>query len=78
MTQANDSGWGSWYYSTARADEFARNYGKMNPLEDFATSFTAKIMTDAGLDYFGQDAADVQDRMSARFDVLDDFFASIS
>lgn len=81
MTVAEDdsySNWyGGWYFETSRADEFARDYGQMNLKEDFATSFTAKILTDAGLNYFNEAASSVQSRMTARFDVLDDFFASV-
>ncbi len=83
-TAAEDDNWGGfwsgWYYETSSTDEFARTYGQMNPLEDFATAFTAKILSDSGNDYFSESAEDVQDRMGGgdRFEVLDDFFASLS
>ena len=85
MTIARDKGWhgwfgGGWHYPTNRQDEFARNYGRMNPLEDWATAFTAKVLSDAGHDYMSESAEDVQDRMGdgVRFEILDDFFASLS
>ncbi len=77
-TQAEDAAWDNWYYQTSTADTFAREYGKTNPLEDFATSMTAKIMTDNGRNYAGENPDQVSQRMADRFDVIDDFFASLS
>ena len=62
-------------------DGFARGYGKTNPLEDFATSFAAYVMAESGADYVGntiESPAAISRRMSERFTVLDDVFASLA
>ncbi|WP_165440609.1 calcium-binding protein [Rubripirellula amarantea] len=78
LTQADDDRWSNWYFNSGEEDAFAREYGTMNPLEDFATSVTAKILSDNGMDYFGESPDSVQTRMQERFDVLDDFFAYLA
>ncbi|QDT11900.1 calcium-binding protein [Planctomycetes bacterium K23_9] len=76
--QAVDTNYDRWFFKADSADKFAREYGTMNPKEDFATSIAAKIMTDNGWRYNSESPSEVRTRMSARFDVLDDFFASLS
>ena len=46
--QSND---GSWYFK--KGSNFARKYGKENPLEDFATAFASYFMDYAGEEYDG-------------------------
>ncbi|MDE0866488.1 MAG: calcium-binding protein [Rubripirellula sp.] len=89
LVQATDSNWSDWYYSNTDdedlpgvqngLDGFARQYGKMNPLEDFATSFAAYMYaTHLQENYSGETPAAVRDRLASRFAVLDDFFASLA
>ncbi len=89
LVQATDSKFSDWYYVNTDdedlpgvqngLDGFARQYGKMNPLEDFATSFSAYMYaTHLQVDYFGETPAAVRDRLASRFAVLDDFFASLA
>ena len=89
LVQATDSNWSDWYYVNTDdedlpkvqngLDGFARQYGKMNPLEDFATSFSAYMYaTHLQVDYFGETPVAVRDRLASRFAVLDDFFASLA
>ena len=75
--KARDAGWNTWYFRNrdSNLDGFARSYGKMNPLEDYATSFAAYMMAETGRDYFGESPASVQARMTGRFNVFDRFFA---
>jgi hypothetical protein len=79
--RAEDNGWSDWCFDDIDADRdgFARNYGKMNPLEDFATAFEAYMLADMGLNYFdGETPAAVRVRLAGRFAVLDDFFDSLA
>lgn len=39
---------GKWWYLRARENDFARDYGKTNPLEDFATTFEAYFLDELG------------------------------
>lgn len=68
-TQSTDGDW--WYQSSAT---FARNYGKTNPMEDFATYFAKVMMEDNGMDYpEGSGGGSVQ----SKEDFFDAFFASL-
>jgi Ca2+-binding RTX toxin-like protein len=48
-TQAHDAS-GEWWYLTSHQNDFARDYGRTNPNEDFATCFGSYFMGLAGLD----------------------------
>lgn len=74
---ARDGGWSNWYFRNRDSglDGFARTYGKMNPLEDYATTFAAYMMSESGRDYFGESPEDVRERLDDRFAVLDYFFS---
>jgi hypothetical protein len=82
--QAVDGNWSDWWFVNrdSNLDGFARSYGKMNPLEDFATSFAAYMMSQTGRSYnndtIRETPAQLESRLDARFDVLDDFFASLA
>ena len=78
--QATDGGWSAWYFDDIDGDRdgFARNYGKMNPKEDFATAFAAYMLADMGEDYRGESPTAVEARLADRFAVLDDFFDSLA
>lgn len=80
MKMATDNNWANWWFDPRT--EFARTYGQMNPKEDFATSFAAYLMSSMGEDYRGESGANVDARMRSdgpgKFDVLDDFFASLA
>ncbi len=45
-TESIDFQWvtNQWWFKTSEDDTFARNYGKTNPMEDFATVFAAYLM----------------------------------
>ncbi|MEO1529844.1 MAG: hypothetical protein AAFX06_30900, partial [Planctomycetota bacterium] len=61
-----------WYRNTAT---FARDYGKLNPREDFATAFAAYFMNETGQEYQGGNgAADIPDKIA----YLDGFFADFA
>lgn len=78
LTRAEDRSWRNWFFQADTANGFAREYGMINPREDFATAMTAKILTDNGLNYNWESPESVRERMSERFEVLDDFFASLA
>lgn len=77
---AQDANWSTWYFDDKDADRdgFARNYGKQNPLEDFATAVEAYMLARLDMDYYGQSPESVETRLADRFAVLDNFFASIA
>jgi len=60
-----------WYLGTAT---FARPYGHWNPEEDFACSFAAYFMDQAGLAYPGGGAADIPEKVA----FLDGFLDTMS
>ncbi len=78
--QARDNSFSDWWFDDIDADRdgFARDYGKMNPKEDFATSFAAYMSADMGENYRGESPSDVQARLADRFAVLDEFFDSLA
>ncbi|SMP79033.1 Hemolysin-type calcium-binding repeat-containing protein [Neorhodopirellula lusitana] len=78
LTQARLAYASDWYFETESSNAFARAYGQDSIEEDFATSMAAKILTDNGIDYLSEDFKTVRTRMQARFEVLDDFFASLA
>ena len=61
---------GDWYHETAAT--FARDYGKTNPKEDFATSFSAYFMDESGETYSGDGATNIPDKIDFIDDFLDD------
>lgn len=63
------SGDGQWYHDSDAT--FARNYGKSNPREDFATYFAKVMMDDNGLTYGGSGSNATKEQF------FDDFFASL-
>jgi hypothetical protein len=77
--QADDNNWSTWWFINrdSNLDGFARNYGKMNPLEDFATAMEAYMLARTGRNYYGETPTAVETRLAGRFDVLDDFFTSL-
>ena len=75
----NRAAWKDCYFvdRDASLDGFARRYGKMNPLEDFATSFAAFMMAHTGREYRSgltidslETPDEIRTRMEDRFDVL--------
>ncbi len=78
--QADDDHWSSWYFDNhdVGLDRFASTYGKMNPKEDFAESFAAYVATENGVRFMEEPLHLTQTRLSERFAVLDDFFASLA
>lgn len=67
------SGDGEWAY--LNGSRFARNYGRFNPYEDFATYFAKVMMDDTGRNY----AAGVGGQTStAKEDFIDAFFAEMA
>ena len=75
----NSDAWKNWYFvdRDASIDGFARDYGKMNPLEDFATSFAAFMMAYTGRSYQSgltldgfESPEEISERMEDRFDVF--------
>ncbi len=65
----------SWVYSGFSNAGFARDYGRWNPFEDFATSFAAVMMDDHGLDYLGNPAG-VND-IPLKANMINDWFDSL-
>jgi hypothetical protein len=72
-TQSPDADVNRWYLSSSN---FARNYGRTNPAEDFATSFALYFMDEVGEDYAGNGAVNAVD-IPTKIAFLDAFFASI-
>ena len=75
QTESNDGGWA--YNSSAN---FMRDYGRTNPLEDFATTFAAYFMgSDYGFDAADRDAGITDGRSLApeKFEVLDLMFTTL-
>ena len=68
-TESTDGDW--WYQSSAT---FARNYGRTNPMEDFATYFAKVMMEDNGMDYNEGSGGGSVASKDAFFDA---FFASL-
>lgn len=69
-TQSNDEQW--WFDSGAT---FVRDYGKTNPMEDFATVFTAHLADYAGQTYeFGSYNAS---NLAPKFGFMDTFLATL-
>ena len=76
LVQSTDE---DWFHNTVDGDDldgFAREYGKTNPFEDWATSFTAAVAIYEQVDYSDQDYEEVASRIAPRLAVLDAFFAS--
>jgi Ca2+-binding RTX toxin-like protein len=77
----HSDGKNDWWFRTAESDQFAREYGKTNPKEDFATAMTAYVMTKNNIRYeLAEPTESVQEtrsRMSERFAILDSFFATL-
>ncbi len=74
------SGDGNWWHvteDTLSGATFARDYGMKNPYEDFATSFTAYFMFEAGLEYGGSNEITSLSEIDAKKRFLDDFFATL-
>ena len=69
MTLSDD---GDWYYEDDAT--FARDYGRTNPMEDFATYFTKVMMEKNDLNFSGANQG--TDQMKEDF--VDEFFASLS
>ena len=67
--QSTETTDGMWYYNVDST--FAREYGRTNPREDFATYFAKVMMDDNGLDYSGSGHS------AAKEEFMDDFFASL-
>jgi len=65
------SGDKDWYHDSSAT--FARDYGKTNPYEDFATYFAKVMMDDNGLSFGGSGASN-----AAKEAFMDDFFASLA
>jgi hypothetical protein len=59
-----------WFYENSA--DFAKDYGKTNPREDFATSFAAFFMDYSGEVYNGEGAANIPEKMDFSEDFLDD------
>lgn len=78
----HSDGKNDWWFVTAESDQIARAYGRINPKEDFATAMTAYVMTENNIRYDVEGSTETvqetRSRMSDRFAILDDFFASIS
>ncbi len=76
----------TWFWNAdLDSATFVREYGKVHPVEDWATHFAYYMMAYAGLDYNSGsiEEADIdKDRpdgaMNDKFDILDMFFASLS
>jgi hypothetical protein len=64
---------GDWFHK--RSATFARNYGKTNPYEDFATYFAKVMMDDSGRTY-EDDRTGSTNTKKERF--MDTFFASLA
>ena len=77
--QAKDKAWSTWYFDDIDPgiDRFPSSYGKMNPLEDYADSFAAYVACHYGKTFYDESPSLAASRLTARFDVLDDFFASL-
>jgi hypothetical protein len=77
--QAKDQAWSTWYFDDIDPgiDRFPSSYGKMSPLEDFADSFAAYVACHYGKAFYSESSGLAASRLTARFDVLDDFFASL-
>lgn len=69
-----------WFYNEDADADFARDYGKTNPLEDFATTFAAFMMIETGRDYLdnGESNSETAARIAGKLAILDDFFASLA
>ncbi|MEO1529513.1 MAG: calcium-binding protein [Planctomycetota bacterium] len=65
-----DSGDGNWLHDAAAG--FAREYGKHNPFEDFATLFTKYLMEENGRDYPSTPEGDL-DHLDEKLDFIQDF-----
>ena len=68
-----------WYHNQVAGDPldgFARNYGKTNPMEDWATTFAAAVSIFQERAYNGQNHEDLAERIAPRLEVMDEFFAS--
>ena len=63
----------NWWY--VDSDEFARESGKINPREDFATSFAAYFMNVAHRDFLGGEGADASPQ---KMNFVSSFVASLS
>lgn len=70
LTGSTDGDW--WHDSSAT---FARNYGRTNPMEDFATYFAKVMMEDNGMTYNGGSGGGTS---AAKEQFMDDFFASLA
>jgi hypothetical protein len=75
-----DDIWKDWGFliKDGILDGFAGDYGKMNPLEDFATTFNAYVNHSQGEGYGADPAHVVATRLQDRFVVIDQWIASIS
>jgi len=75
-----DDIWKDWGFliKDGILDGFAGDYGKMNPLEDFATTFNAYVNHSQGEGYGADPAHVVATRLQDRFAVIDQWIASIS
>jgi Ca2+-binding RTX toxin-like protein len=62
-----------WFYENSA--DFAKDYGKTNPREDFATSFAAFFMDYSGEAYNGEGAANIPEKMDFIEDFLDDLIS---
>ena len=61
---------GNWYHETTAT--FAWDYGKTNPVEDFATSFAAYFMDYSGESYLNSGAPNIPDKWDFIDNFLDD------
>ena len=64
---------GNWYYK--KSSTFARDYGKTNPKEDFATAFAAYFMDYAGETYSGNPGSGA---ISAKLQLIDEFLDDLA
>ena len=65
---------GNWYHK--KSATFARSYGKTNPKEDFATSFSSYFMDYCGEPYLENSAVNIPDKWDFIDDFLDDLASS--
>ena len=75
--RSTDEGW--WHRRNAR---FARDYGKTNPREDFATTFALHFMTEAGEGYLGatngMSNAALSNHISTKINFMERFVDSLA
>ncbi len=67
-----DKGDTNWWFHENAAGNFARDYGQLSPLEDFATTFAAWFMTENGMTY----PYSMGD-MTEKFDFMEQYVASL-